>query len=150
MHQHAKFQAIRSMLSQEMPGNHKILPVSLSKNNAKIKKISTDWDYNLISSEGGQDTSACKISGHPLHAFSGKCPETINFTHFTKSKWRQEDYDQNLISSGGGQDTFSPNQQAKFQAIPYICSPGNARKPQIWPVSLNKQGVQRTTTPFTP
>ena len=45
-----------------------IWPVSLSENSAKIK-ISTD------SYEDGQDTSACKIAGHSLHAFSGKCPE---------------------------------------------------------------------------
>ena len=37
---------------------------------------STDHDHNLISSEGAQDTSTCKISDHSLHAFSGKCPET--------------------------------------------------------------------------
>ena len=36
----------------------------------------TDHDHNLISSEGAQDTSTCKISDHSLHAFSGKCPET--------------------------------------------------------------------------
>ena len=34
------------------------------------------FENNLISSEGGQDTSTCKISDHSLHAFSGKCPET--------------------------------------------------------------------------
>ena len=37
---------------------------------------STDQDHYLISSESGQDTSACKTSGHFLHAFSAKCPET--------------------------------------------------------------------------
>ena len=41
----------------------------------KLEK-STDHDHKLISSEDGQDTSACKISGQSLHAFSGKCPET--------------------------------------------------------------------------
>ena len=41
----------------------------------KLEK-STDHNYKLISSEDGQDTSACKISGQSLHAFSGKCPET--------------------------------------------------------------------------
>ena len=41
----------------------------------KLEK-STDRGHKLISSEDGQDTSACKISGHSLHAFSGKCPET--------------------------------------------------------------------------
>ena len=38
---------------------------------------STERDQNRISSEGGQDSSACKISGYSLHAFSGKCPETL-------------------------------------------------------------------------
>ena len=54
------------------PGNARkpqIWPVSLSQNCAKI-------GHKLISSEDGQDTSACKIAGHSLHAFSGKCPET--------------------------------------------------------------------------
>ena len=37
---------------------------------------STDHDHNIISSEGAQDTSTCKISDHSLQAFSGKCPET--------------------------------------------------------------------------
>ena len=41
----------------------------------KLEK-STDQGHKLISSEDGHDTSACKISGHSLHAFSGKCPET--------------------------------------------------------------------------
>ena len=47
---------------------------------------STDNDFNLISSEGCQDTSACKISGHSPQAFSGKCLVTPNLTHFTRSK----------------------------------------------------------------
>ena len=37
---------------------------------------SSDHGHKLISSGDGQDTSACEISGHSLHAFSGKCPET--------------------------------------------------------------------------
>ena len=41
---------------------------------------STDNDHNLISLEGGQGTSACKISGHFLHAFSGLYPETSGRT----------------------------------------------------------------------
>ena len=36
----------------------------------------TDRVHNLISSGGGQDTSVYTISGHSLHAFCGKCPET--------------------------------------------------------------------------
>ena len=35
----------------------------LSQNDSKMRKIKDD-DPNLISSEGGQDTSACKILGH--------------------------------------------------------------------------------------
>ena len=35
---------------------------------------STDHNQNLISSESGQNISACKISGHSLFAFSGKYP----------------------------------------------------------------------------
>ena len=49
-------------------------------------KKSTDNDHKVISSQGGQDTSACKISGHSLHVFPGKCPKTSNLTCFTKSK----------------------------------------------------------------
>ena len=75
IHQHAKFQAIPSMRS---PGNARkpqIWPVSLSQNSTKIRKT-TDHDYNIISFEGGRDTSACKMSGYSLHAFSGICPES--------------------------------------------------------------------------
>ena len=28
-----------------------------------------------MTSEGGQDTSACQISGNTFHGFSGNCPE---------------------------------------------------------------------------
>ena len=56
--------------------NPHICPFSLSQNNAHFFFKSTDLDHNLISSEGGQDTSAWTISGHSLKAFSGKCPET--------------------------------------------------------------------------
>ena len=89
IHQHAKFQAISYMHS---PGNsHKpqILPVALSKKSAIKLEKSTNCDNNLISSESAQDKSACKISGHSLHAFTGKCPETTNLTRFIKLKWRQ-------------------------------------------------------------
>ena len=44
-------------------------------------ETSTDRNYKLISSEGGQDTLACKISAHSLHAFSGK-PEPSKFDPF--------------------------------------------------------------------
>ena len=60
------------------PGNARkpqIWPVSLSKMTPKGGN-STDHGQNLISSKGGQDASACKISGHSFHAFSRKCLET--------------------------------------------------------------------------
>ena len=59
---------------------------------------STDRDHMLINSEGGQDTSACKIAGYSLHAFSGKCPETPNLTRFIKSKWRQTKENQQTVT----------------------------------------------------
>ena len=77
IHQHTKFQTFPSMRS---PGNARkpqIWPISLSPSDAKGGK-STDHDHNLISSEGAQDTSTCIISDHSLHAFSGKCPETLS------------------------------------------------------------------------
>ena len=73
---------------QDMPGNPQFDPFHEVKIVPKLEK-STNRGHKLISSEGDQDTSACKISGHSLHAFSGKCPETPNLTRFTKSKWRQ-------------------------------------------------------------
>ena len=70
---------------KEMPGNPKFDTFHKVKIAPKLEK-STDWGHKLISSESGQDTSACKISGHFLHAFSGKRPEPPNLTRFTKSK----------------------------------------------------------------
>ena len=58
-----------------MPGNPKFDPFHLVKIVPKLEK-STDHGHKLISSEDGQDTSAYKISGQSLYAFSGKCPET--------------------------------------------------------------------------
>ena len=72
-------------------------PVSQSQSGAKRKK-STDYDHNLISSEVGQDTSACEISGHSLPAFSGKCLEPPNLTLFTKAKWHQKEKNQQTVT----------------------------------------------------
>ena len=91
---------------------------------------STDRDHNLISSEGGQDTSACKISGHSLHAFSGKCPETPDLTRFTKSKWRQKEENQQTVTIiYPVLKVVKIHQHAKFQAIPSMRSLANAWKP---------------------
>ena len=59
----------------QMPGTPKFDPFHYVKIVPKFER-STDRDHKLISSEDGQDTSTCKISGHSLHAFSGKYPET--------------------------------------------------------------------------
>ena len=64
-----------------MPGNPKSDPFYQVKIAPKLEK-STKCDHNLISSEGSQDTAACKILGHSLDAFSGKCPETPKFDPF--------------------------------------------------------------------
>ena len=93
-------------------------------------EISTDHDHKLFSSEGGQDTSACKISGHSHHRFSGKCPETQNLTRFTKSKWCQKE--ENQLTMTIIQSVLKVpkiHQHAKFQTIPSMRSPANARKP---------------------
>ena len=68
-----------------MPGNLKFDPFHKVKIAPKLDK-STDHDPNLLSSEGGQDKSACKFSGHSLHVFPEKCPKTLNLTRFAKSK----------------------------------------------------------------
>ena len=73
------------------------LAFSLIQNSVFIRK-STDHNSHLVSSEDGLATSACKILGHSLHAFSRKCLETQNFTYITNSKWRQnEDNNQQTV-----------------------------------------------------
>ena len=79
------FGSLPPCVLREMPGNLKFDLFHLVKIVPKLQNL-TDCDPELISSDGGQDTSACKISGHFLHAFSGKCPETPNLSCFTKSK----------------------------------------------------------------
>ena len=78
-----------SWTSPENVWKPQIWPVSLSESSTKKRKW-TERVHNLICSEGGQDTSACNISGHSLHAFCSKCLETPNLTRFTKSKWCQK------------------------------------------------------------
>ena len=69
----------------KMPGNPNFDPFHQVKIASKLEK-STNSNHNLINSEGGQDTSACKISGYFLNWFSIKYPEPPNMTSFTKSK----------------------------------------------------------------
>ena len=95
------------------------------------QKLEKNCDHNLISSEGDQDTSACKISGNFLNGFFSKRPETPNLTRFTKSKWRQNlKNQQNATTYQSFLKVVKTYQYAKFQAIPSMRSPGNARKPQ--------------------
>ena len=82
-----------------LPCVHKERPRNLKFDQFHFKVVpkggkSTDHDWNLNSSEGGQNTPACQISGHSFHTFSRKCPETSNFTGFTKSKWCQKEENQ--------------------------------------------------------
>ena len=77
-HQTLQEQSVTKPGTPRSPGNirkPRMWSVPLSQNSAKIRK-STDHDNNLISSECGQDTSACENSGHSLHAFSGNVPKT--------------------------------------------------------------------------
>ena len=80
---------------------------------------STHHDHKLIGSDGGQDTSACTISGHSFHAFFRKC------SSFTKSKWHQKEenqqimtIDHNLINSEGAMQNFRPFPPCNLQEMP--------------------------------
>ena len=73
----------KTLLSQELKGGRFCFEKSKEAEN---NFLTLCRDPELISSEGGQDTSARQISGHSLHVFSRKCLETPNLTRFTKSK----------------------------------------------------------------
>ena len=74
-----------------------IWPVTLSQKTAKTRNINRPWPgvQNLTSCGGRQDTLACQISGHSLHAFSKKCQEPPNLTCFKMRKvnrpWTKSD-----------------------------------------------------------
>ena len=85
-----------------MPNSRPFLHCSLKKIHRNLKfahlhkvkvapkgQKSTDHKQNLISSEGGQGTSVCQISGHSSFVFSRKYQDTLNLTSFTKTKLRQ-------------------------------------------------------------
>ena len=136
------FRPFRQWVFQKMPGNPKFYPFHYIKIAPKLEK-SSDRNHNLISSECGQDTAAYYISGHSLHVFSRKCPETPNLTHFTKSKWCQNyKTRQTMTQNQSVLKVVKTYQHAKFQAIPSMRSPGYAQKPQIWPVSLSQNSAK--------
>ena len=91
---------------------------------------STDHDQNLVTSEGGQDTSACQISAHSCNTFSRKCLETTNLTCFTKlnaAKMRKTN-----------------RAWPKCKQFPRYTSMSNFRPfLQIWPVVLNQNGAKK-------
>ena len=125
----------------KMPGNPKFYPFHLVKIASKLEK-STNCNHNLTSSESGQDTSAYHITGHFLHAFSRKCPETLNLTRFIKSKYCQNYKSQQILTQNQSVlKVFKIHQHAKFQAIPSVRSPWYD-KPQIWPVSLSQNSAK--------
>ena len=66
-----------------MTRNPKFVAFHYDKIVPKLEK-STDRNYKLISSEGGQDTSEYKISAHSLHAFARKYPEIPSLARLTK------------------------------------------------------------------
>ena len=136
------FRPFPQWVFQKMPGNPKFDPFHLVKIAPKLEK-SPDHNHNLISSECGQDTAAYHISGHLLHAFSGKYPETPNLTRFTKSKYCQNYKSQHTVTPNqSGLKVVKIHQHAKFQAIPSMLSAGYARKPQIRPVSLSQNSAK--------
>ena len=86
------FRAFPSCVLREMHGNPKFDQFHYVK--IALLEKSTYRDHKLISSHGGQVTSACKISGHFCNRLSRKCPETPNLTRFisqnsTKIRTRQ-------------------------------------------------------------
>ena len=65
-----------------MPGNPKFDPFHYVKIVPKLQKL-TDHSHKLITSEGGQDTSACKISGLSSMRSPGNA-QNPHLTSFTK------------------------------------------------------------------
>ena len=129
-------QQILSGVLQIMPRNPRYEQFNKVKVVLKWVK-STDSDQNLISSEGSQDTSTCQMSGHSFQAFSGKCLEGPNLTYLTKSKLCQNLNNQQIMTIIWlVMKVVSIHLDAKFQAILFMCFPGNAKSPRIWPVSL--------------
>ena len=70
--EHSKIRPIPLIHCHENAWKLHIWPVSLSQNGVKTGKRTINHDPNVISSKGGQDTSACQILGHSSHAFSRK------------------------------------------------------------------------------
>ena len=130
---------------------------AMERTQDKLEK-STNQDKNLIIYEGGQDTSACQIQAiHPVLSQKNaqkphilphhkKCQETPNFTHFTKSKCRQnEENQQTMTKIRSVLKVIRVHQHAKFQAILRMRSPENDQKPQIWPtwfIQKSKNEIQ--------
>ena len=115
IHQHAKFQAIPTMCS---PGNARkppIWPISLSQSDAKRRK-STDQYYDVISSEGAQDTPTCKISDHSLYALSSKWPETSPDGRTDRRTDRRTDMPQNGQGWSDGPTDPCTGEKRLFQA----------------------------------
>ena len=99
IHQHAKLQAFLPhvpCILKKMPRNLKLTSFTNTKYIYVVPKGRkfTDHDQNLNRSEGGQDTSACKISCHSLHVHSRKYPHypareiwPVSITVFEIASW---------------------------------------------------------------
>ena len=86
-------------------------------------------NHNIISSEGDQDTAACKLSGHSFYEFSRQCPKNpiwpVSLFKITP-KWKNQ---QTMTIIYSVLKVARIHLCAKVQAIPSMRSPGNARKP---------------------
>ena len=94
----------------------------------------------MIISVGAQDTSGYRISSHSSQAFSRKCSENPNVTHFANSKLRQKyENEQTVIRIESFLEMVMIHQHTEFRAIFSLCLPANVWKPQIdWTPLLNK------------
>ena len=105
---------------------------------------STDCNQNLISSEGGQDTSACQNSGHFSHAFSRKRHRNLKFDQFHYAKVAPKKENQQTVTKiSSVRKVVWIHQHAKIQATPPMHSLWNAWKPPNLPVSRSQSGAKR-------
>ena len=72
--------------SQSSKVNLDTILSKLEKSDYTVVMHTPTHDQNVISSKGGQDTSACQISANYSNVFSRKCPETTNLTCLPKLK----------------------------------------------------------------
>ena len=78
--------------------------------------------------------------------FSRQCPETPNMNSFMKPKWCQkEENQQTMTIIESVLKVVRTHQHAKFQGNSSMCSPGNARNPQILHVTRSQNSTKIRT-----